>query len=157
MELSTIADWLQIATLISFFFIASQGAFYNLAFGKALRQIPPDHFIALRRTVDPAIRIPLKVLYLGTLPIFIIWVIIIINLYGIENVLPCVAALIVYIIDIVLVVKLSEPLNKLINSSVEIKADVAGQLQQKWINAITVRGYLSVTGFIIMLVYTVYK
>lgn len=152
MKAITFFSLLQFAVVMGYFFIAAQGAFYHLAFGKALKNIPADSFMELRRAIDPAIRVPLKSVYLSTLALMTLTVVTGFIQTGFSTNIWNLLALLMLIADIILVIKVSEPINHAINSLADISHEQGKALQAQWIKAILFRGYLSIAGFILLLV-----
>jgi hypothetical protein len=139
-----------------YFFIAAQGAFYHLGFGKALYNIPADDFIELRKAVDPVIRGRLKVLYLSALAMMFIWFLMSDKSAGFLSYAPVLLAFFLLLADMVLIVKFSEPVNKIINGDLLIESEF-DNARKDWLKFIFLRGYLSISGFLLLLIHLVFK
>jgi hypothetical protein len=143
--------------LALYFFIAAQGAFYHLGFGKALYQIPAEHFIELRKAVDPAVRSNLKAVYLSALVVMLLWLVLIYNTSGFWSYGPVLVAFLLLIADMVLILRVSEPVNELINSNLLNTEAGYSNARSEWLKFILIRGYLSLTGFALLLIHFVCK
>jgi hypothetical protein len=138
-------------TLILYFFIAAQGAFYLLGFGKALYNISSDTFIELRKAVDPVIRGRLKTLYLATLAMTFVWFLLTDKSGGFASYGLILVSFLLLTTDIFLILKVSEPVNVEINviDTFTVKRSVF--LQQEWLKYILIRAGISVSGFLLLL------
>ena len=137
--------------LISYFFLASQGGFYLLAFGKVLKVLSTESFLQIRKATEMFIDTPLKTLYPVTNLCLLIWVVFAEKDDGLRFTLLLMSFMLL-VLDLMLAVKISIPLNKQIarlESSFTAEAFTA---KEKWIRFIIIRGYLSVTGFIFLLI-----
>lgn len=102
--------------VVLYFFVAAQGAFYHVGFGKALFNISPESFIELRKAVDPQVRGKLKALYLSALATMFVLLILSMNSGGLLSYGPMLVAFLLLLADLVLIVMRSERVNELINS-----------------------------------------
>lgn len=137
---------IEVAAVIIYFFLASQGAFYILCFAKALKSLSVQNFAELRKVVDDAIALPLKILYLCAAGIMITWMVLEVR-WPLQLPQALVAgAFLLLATDMVLAFKVSVPLNKAIIQSNTI------HLQQEWLKFIVIRGCLSVGGFVLLVV-----
>lgn len=152
-----IISLVRIIGITLYFFIAAQGAFYHLGFGKALYNIPADDFIELRKAVDPVIRGRLKVLYLTALAVMFVWFMLSDKTAGFLSYAPVLVAFLLLIADMVLILKFSEPVNTLINEG-SLNAETGYEnARDEWLKFIFIRGYLSVSGFLLLLIHLVFK
>lgn len=135
---------IEVASVIIYFFLASQGAFYILCFAKALKSLPVRNFAELRKVVDDAIALPLKILYGCAVAVMITWMVLEVRWPMQLPQALVVAAFLLLIIDMILALKVSVPLNKAIISS------NTNHLQQEWLKFIVIRGCLSVCGFVLL-------
>ncbi|MCF2503434.1 hypothetical protein L0663_08615 [Dyadobacter sp. CY107] len=147
----------RIIGIVLYFFIAAQGAFYHFGFGKALYNIPADDFIVLRKAVDPIVRGKFKVLYLSALAVMFIWFLMSDKSAGFLSYAPVLLAFLFLVADMALILKFSEPVNALINSnSIDTEAGFESA-RSEWLKFILIRGYLSISGFLLLLVHLVFK
>lgn len=140
-------------SLVLYFFIAAQGAFYLLGFGKALYNVPSDTFIELRKAVDPVIRGRLKTLYLATLAMVFLWFLLTDKSGGFVSYGLILVSFLLLTTDIFLILKVSEPVNVEINvvDTFTVKRSIF--LQQEWLKYILIRGGISVSGFLLLLLH----
>lgn len=138
-----------------YFFIAAQDAFYHFGFGKALYNIPSEDFIELRKAVDPIVRSRFKVLYLSALAVMLIWFLMIDKSAGVLSYAPVLIAFLLLAIDMVLIVKFSEPINALINSNAIDSESGFQTARNEWLKFILLRGYLSISGFMLLMIHLV--
>ncbi|MCF0071874.1 hypothetical protein LZD49_15460 [Dyadobacter sp. CY261] len=137
--------------LVLYFFLASQGAFYQVGFGKALFDISPEGFIELRKAVDPRVRENLKAIYLSSLVIMVIWLALTIRSGGLFSYGSVLAAFLLLVADLVLALKASEPVNELINSGLLNTRKGYINARAEWMKYIFIRGNLVIVGFVILL------
>jgi hypothetical protein len=138
---------------VLYFFIAAQGAFYHFGFGKALFGISPEGFIELRKAVDPVVRSRFKGLYFSTLAVMFIWLVLADKSGGFLSYGPVLIALLLIVADMVCIVRFSEPVNELINSDLLNTREGYANARTEWLRFIFVRGYLSVSGFVLLLLH----
>jgi hypothetical protein len=146
---------ISMAGSVLYFFIAAQGAFYLLGFGKALYNISPGHFIELRRAVDPIIGRRMKALYLATLMIMSLWVLLANQSEGFPGYGMVLTALLCLLTDLTLGIKASEPINKIITKETSPEFEQAYELQRDWILFVQIRGCVSVAGFLMLILHAV--
>lgn len=147
----------RIVGIVLYFFIAAQGAFYHFGFGKALYNIPSEDFIELRKAVDPIVRGRFKVLYLSALAVMFIWFLMTNKSAGVLAYAPVLLAFLLLVADMVLILKFSEPVNELINSNSLNTESGFQNARNAWLKFILIRGYLSISGFLLLLVHIVFK
>ena len=143
---------LSFTAMLLYFLIAAQGAFYIFGFGKALYNIPSENFIELRKAVDPVIRSRFKVLYLSALALMFIWLLLTDRTGGFWSYGLILAAFLLLAADLILILKVSEPLNRIINGDVSSLHGSYNELRHQWLKFILIRGYLSVSGFILLII-----
>jgi hypothetical protein len=142
----------KICCLASYFFLASQGAFYIMAFGKVFTTLPTDYFLQIRKLTEKAIEKPLKVLYPFAILSTLLWI-----TYADKEqtsvFAPLFLSFFMLLADLCLALKISIPLNQRIaRLETSYTAEVV-ILKQRWIRFILIRGYFSVTGFGLLLTY----
>ncbi len=142
---------LKFLQLILYFFIASQGAFYLIGFYKILMGIPERDFILLRKAADPVLAPHLKILYV--LALIISLLVIILQLSGQRSVLLIfsIIAFVLFMADTIIALRVSEPLNKVIQVLQEPFTDAA-PIRIKWLWQIYLRAFLSVGSFVSLLI-----
>lgn len=143
----------QVVGVVLYFFLAAQGAFYRIGFGKALFDISPEGFIELRKAVDPRVRRPLKALYISSLATMLTWLVLAVNSGGLLTYGPVLVAFLLLVADLVLALKRSEPVNQLINSDLLNTRQGFVNARDEWMKYIFIRGTLGVAGFLILLLY----
>lgn len=141
------------AASVLYFFLAAQGAFYRVGFGRALFDIAPESFMELRKAVDPRVRKNLKLLYLSALPAMLIWLVLAVKSGEMLSYGPVLVALLLLIADLVLALKASEPVNELINSDLLNTRQGYQNARTKWMKYIFIRGNLAIAGFIVLLLH----
>jgi hypothetical protein len=139
--------------VVLYFFVAAQGAFYHVGFGRALFNISPEGFIELRKAVDPQVRGKLKALYLSALATMFTWLVLAVNSGGLLFYGPVLVAFLLLVSDLVLALKRSEPVNELINSNLLNTTQAYAAARTEWMKYIFVRGSLAVAGFVLLLLY----
>jgi hypothetical protein len=139
--------------LVLYFFVAAQGAFYRVGFGKALFDISPESFIELRKAVDPRVRRPLKTLYVSSLATMLTWLVLTVNSGGLLTYGPVLVALLLLIADLVLALKCSEPVNALINADLLNTRQGCVNARDEWMKFIFIRGSLVVAGFVVLMLH----
>ena len=147
----------RIVGIVLYFFIAAQGAFYHFGFGKALYNIPSEDFIELRKAVDPIVRGRFKVLYLSALAIMFIWFLMSDKSAGFLSYAPILLAFLFLVADMTLILKFSEPVNELINSNSLNTQSGFQNARNAWLKFILIRGYLSISGFLLLMVHLVFR
>ena len=147
----------RIIGIVLYFFIAAQGAFYHFGFGKALYNIPSEDFIELRKAVDPIVRGRFKVLYLSALAIMFIWFLMSDKSAGFLSYAPILLAFLFLVADMTLILKFSEPVNELINSNSLNTQSGFQNARNAWLKFILIRGYLSISGFLLLMVHLVFR
>jgi hypothetical protein len=152
-----ILSLVSIVGVLLYFIIAAQGAFYHFGFGKALYNIPSENFIELRKAVDPIVRGKFKVVYLSALAVMFVWFILVDKSAGFWSYGPVIIALLLLIADLFLIVKFSEPINELVNSNLLNTKESFEEARDQWLKFIMIRGYLSVSGFVVLLLHLVLK
>jgi hypothetical protein len=148
---------ISIVSLVLYFFIAAQGAFYHFGFAKALYNIPAEHFIELRKSVDPVVRGRFKALYLTTLAVVLVWLLISDKSQGFWSYAPVLLAFLLLAGDILLILRFSEPVNELINSDLLNTQTGYITARSQWLKFILIRGYLSMGGFLALLIHFVFR
>ncbi|GAA4798602.1 hypothetical protein GCM10023231_29230 [Olivibacter ginsenosidimutans] len=144
---------MQFIIVLAYFIIAAQGMCYHLALGNALRQIPLDHFLTLRQTIDRYLRKPLKALYLGTPFLILLWIVVNFHQHSCLTASCYSIALLCLFADLWLIVKRSEPINQLINQLLHFQQVEGGHnLQEVWIKTMLQRGLFNIIGFIAILI-----
>lgn len=138
--------------LILYFFLAAQGAFYLLAFGKVFKTLPPDSFLQIRKATETVIEKPLKILYPTATFSMLLWVMYA-NKHDTDSFLLLVVSLLMLLTDLILAVKVSIPLNQRIARFDNSFSTEVLRAKQKWIRLIIFRGYFSVTGFGILVLH----
>ena len=96
------------------------------------------------------IETPLKILYPVTNFCLLIWVVLAEKASG-PSFTFLVSSLMLLLLDLILAIKISIPLNKRISELESSFTDEAFTAKKRWIKFIVIRGYLSVTGFIFLL------
>ena len=147
----------RIIGIVLYFFIAAQGAFYHFGFGKALYNIPSEDFIELRKAVDPIVRGRFKVLYLSALAIMFIWFLMSDKSAGFLSYAPILLTFLFLVADMTLILKFSEPVNELINSNSLNTQSGFENARNAWLKFILIRGYLSISGFLLLMVHLVFR
>ena len=142
----------KITCLTLYFFLASQGGFYLLAFGKVLKVLSTDSFLQIRKATERFIETPLKILYPVTNLCLMIWVVLAEKVSGLSFTF-LVSSLMLLLVDLLLAIKISIPLNKRIAKLESSFTDEAFTAKKRWIKFIVIRGYLSATGFIFLLIH----
>lgn len=150
MDISTL---LKIVAVILYFFVAAQGAFYLFGFTKALYNIPVEGFIELRKAVDPVVRGRFKVLYLSSFTAMVIWFFSMDKSEGISSYGFVLVALLLLVADLFIIIKISEPVNEVINGDILNTSESLNVLRKEWLQTINIRGSLSVTGFVLLLLH----
>lgn len=148
-----ILDMVRAIGLVLYFFVAAQGAFYRVGFGKALFDIAPENFIELRKAVDPRVRRPLKTLYISSLTTMLTWLVLTVNAGGLLTYGPVLVAFLLLIADLVLALKCSEPVNVLINADLLNTRQGYVNARDEWMKFISIRGSLAVSGFVVLMLY----
>ncbi|WP_019941906.1 hypothetical protein [Dyadobacter beijingensis] len=141
---------------VLYFFLAAQGAFYGMGFGKALFDISPEAFIELRKAVDPRVRKNLKRCYLAALATMLTWLVLSVRSGGLFSYGPVLVALLLLVADLILALKRSEPVNELINSDLLNNRQSYVNARDEWMRYIFIRGNLSISGFLVLLLHLVY-
>ena len=144
-----------IVSMLLYFFIAAQGAFYLFGFSKALYNVPVENFIELRKAVDPVVRGRFKILYLSTLFMMTVWFFSMDKSAGFSSYAFVLLALLLLVTDLVLILKLSEPVNEVINGDILNTTESFNAVRKQWLEAIVVRGYLSVTGLTLLIIHLI--
>ena len=142
----------KIVCLTFYFILASQGGFYLLAFGKVLKVLPTESFLQIRKTTEMFIETPLKILYPVTNLFLLIWVVFTEKASGLSFMF-LLSSQMLLLADLILAVKISIPLNKQIAALKSSFTAEALTAKKRWIKFIVIRGYLSVTGFIFLLIH----
>ena len=151
--IDTIVKPLSFTAMLLYFLVAAQGAFYLFGFAKALYNIPSETFIELRKAVDPVVRSRFKVLYLSALAMMFIWLLLIDKTGGFWSYGLILIAFLLLSADLVLILKVSEPVNRIINGDISNLKGSYDQLRHQWLKFISIRGYLSVSGFILLIIH----
>ncbi len=155
--LTFVLHCLQFAILLGYFVIAAQGAFYHLTLGKVLMIIPTSNFLELRQVIDRHIRKPLKVLYLGTPLLMLIWMVLSIGRIPLWDILYTGIALVLLLADIRLILKNSEPINQLVNQLTDLpNVEGGANLQRIWVKTMLHRGCYNGFGFILLIISQVF-
>lgn len=136
---------LRCLSLGCFFFLAAQGGFYMLAQSRVMRELRAADFRHIRQLTDAAVGPKLKLLYPGTLLLLTALLIVETRQQGLLLSSGTALALLLLLADFLLAIVFSIPLNKLIFRT----EDPA--LQVRWISMMSVRGYLCVAGFMILM------
>lgn len=152
-----LVSMVSIVGILLYFVIAAQGAFYHFGFGKALYNIPSENFIELRKAVDPVVRGKFKVVYLSALAVMFLWFLLVDKSAGFWSYGPIPIAFLLLVADLFLIVKFSEPINALINSNLLNTKESFAEARDQWLKFIFIRGYLSISGFIVLLLHLVLK
>ncbi|WP_439556622.1 hypothetical protein [Dyadobacter sp.] len=152
-----IVSIVRLAGFALYFFIAAQGAFYHFGFGKALYQIPAEHFIELRKVVDPAVRSKFKMLYLAALAVMLLWVVLTDKSAGFWSYGLVLLAFLLLVADMVFILRFSEPVNELINSDLLNTERGYSNARSEWLKFIFIRGYLSLAGFALLVIQLAFK
>lgn len=139
--------------LVLYFFVAAQGAFYRVGFGKALFDISPESFIELRKAVDPHVRRPLKVLYISSLATTLTWLVLTVESGRLLTYGPVLIAFLLLIADLVIALKRSEPMNVLINADLLNTRQGYVNARDEWMKFIFIRGSLAVAGFVVLMLH----
>lgn len=148
-----ILDIVRSLGLVLYFFVAAQGAFYRVGFGKALFDISPESFIELRKAVDPRVRRPLKALYVSSLATMLTWLVLTVNSGGLLTYGPVLVAFLMLVADLLLALKCSEPVNVLINADLLNTRQGYVNARDEWMKYIHIRGLMSITGFVVLLLH----
>ena len=125
-----------------------------MAFGKVLKILPPESFMQIRKATEMVIERPLKILYPLTTICLLVWVVSAVNSEKLRSEL-LLLSIILLLSDLLLAVKVSIPLNKQITRIEDSHTSEAVAAKRKWIRFIVIRAYLSVTGFIFLLIYLI--
>ncbi|MGN7886759.1 hypothetical protein [Dyadobacter sp. 22481] len=139
--------------LVLYFFVAAQGAFYRVGFGKALFDISPESFIELRKAVDPRVRRPLRALYISSLATTLTWLVLTVSAGGLLTYGPVLVAFLLLVADLALALKRSEPVNVLINADLLNTHQGYVNARDEWMKFIFLRGSLVVAGFVVLMLY----
>ena len=152
MEMLTL---IKIISILLYFFIAAQGAFYLFGFSKALYNVPVENFIELRKAVDPVVRSRFKVLYLSALAMMCVWFFFMEKSAGFWSYAFVLAALLLLVTDLFLIIKISEPANEIINGDILNNTESLKALRKQWLDAISIRGCLSVSGLTLLILHLI--
>ena len=141
---------LRIVHLLLYFFIAAQGGFYLFGFYRVLSGMPAEAFIRLRKAADPVLAGRLKKLYALTLLFSIAMILYYYRQPHIFEFLMACIAMAFLIIDIVIALMISEPLNAVI-ANVKDDAVQNEDLRRLWLKQIYQRAFLSVGAMIALM------
>lgn len=133
-----------------YFIIAAQAAYFFLGYYQVLKQTSPDEFIYIRKLTDAAVRSKLQLIYITSLVAGIVLAFVDKGHTRTATVL-FMASFLLLVLDIVLAKAGSEPINKTINSLQTAPAAEKVKLQQQWLRYILIRGCLSGSGFLLLL------
>lgn len=148
---------ISIISSLLYFFVAAQGAFYLFGFGKALYNVPVENFMELRKQVDPVVRGRFKVLYLSSIAMMFIWLLMTDKSGGFLSYAFILGAFLLLSTDLFLIIKISEPVNKTINGDISQIMESWNELRHQWLKFIMIRGSLSVSGFVLLLIHLVLR
>lgn len=140
-------------SVMVYFILASQGGFYLLSFHKVLQNLPSKSFIEIRKAIDQVIEAPLKILYPGGLLMILIWLAIAGSTPDVLGYGLLILSFVLLATDLALAVKVSIPLNRTIHNVVTQSGGQATRIQQKWLKFIFIRGCLSISGFIFLILH----
>jgi hypothetical protein len=130
--------------------IASQGIFYLLGLAEALSNVSVATFAETRKTIDDAIANRLRILYYAALLSGIIVLIFSRNELSGKVFICTLIATVLIVIDIVMALKGSIPINTAFKQYPNGNTNWAG-LQAHWLKLIYYRGVLSATALILLL------
>lgn len=140
---------LRILYLLIYLFIASQGMFYLLGINRALLNISIPAFVEQRKSIDAVIGNPLRFLYCSAVAIGLS-----ILCYTYKRpesfiFLSVALSLICILVDMMLAIRKSIPLNKLINAY-PTNHDME-TIRKEWVTWISIRGAIAIAGLFILL------
>jgi hypothetical protein len=142
----TLFPILVVCSATLYFFLASQGGFYLLSFAKVLRNMPTAQFLELRKAIDHVIENRLKILYPATIACMVVMTLMTVNIGSIINRGLLVMSILLLLLDVILALRVSIPLNTVIQHISD--GSEARDIQTRWLRFIGIRAYLSVTGFV---------
>ncbi|CAG4990217.1 hypothetical protein DYBT9275_00480 [Dyadobacter sp. CECT 9275] len=148
--------YVRLLGLFVYFIIASQGAFYLLlGFAKAMSNVSSDTFLEVRSATDLVIGGRLRIFYISALLLLLLWI----GMSFAGGSYHCcyfvILAFLLLAADITLALRVSIPINKLLNNDMLTGSGGITGLQEKWLFYILIRGALCITGFILLLLDTV--
>jgi len=142
--------------VVLYFIIAAQAAYFFLGYYQVLKQTSPDEFISIRKLTDAAVRNKLQLIYITSLVVGI--VLVFVDKAGTRTAtILFTTSLLLLVLDIILAKTGSEPINKTINGLQTAATEEKVKLQQEWLRFILIRGSLSATGFLLLLLRGVIK
>ncbi|CAG4990321.1 hypothetical protein DYBT9275_00503 [Dyadobacter sp. CECT 9275] len=152
MRQADLFPYLKLVCVFIYFALASQGAFYIfLGFSKAMLNVSADTFVEIRRATDSVIGPKLKFGYLAGLALLLAWMFVSFRVQGSKSHYYAAAAFLLLAADMLLAIKLSMPINDLINDTTLKPQNLLTELQQKWLAYIVIRGALCILGLVILL------
>lgn len=140
-------------SVLVYFMLASQGGFYLLSFHKVLQNLPSKNFIEIRKSIDHVIEAPLKILYPGGFLMMLIWLLITDRTPDVLGYGLLTLSFLLLATDLALAVSVSNPLNRTIHNVVAQSGGQAIRIQKKWLKFIFIRGCLSISGFIFLILH----
>ncbi len=148
---------LRLLQIVSYLLIVGQLLFYLFLFSDALRLIPIEHFLELRKTVDSHFLGRFKVMYYTCLLISLVMTIIAARNPGSLWFFISLFALICLIVDTILATRFSMPINSQINHY-SLTSDINWEvLRDRWLQCINYRAIISTTGFLTLVAYYIFK
>jgi hypothetical protein len=150
---STLFQIFAICSASMYFLVASQGGFYLLVFAKVLRIMPTADFLQIRNIIDTVIESRLKILYRGTAVCMISWTLLFENPGIIAGKGLLLLSTLLFLADLILALRVSIPLNKLIRHISDASTSEAGDVKRRWLRFIIIRACISVSGFAILVIH----
>jgi hypothetical protein len=142
----------QFLDLLAYAFVASQPMFYLLAMSKTVKQMRAESFIELRNLLNRHLQISLRVTYYLSLLMSLIWCYFTTESHSEILIITSFLALIMLLVDIVLLLKGDQPINKVISTwNAESYPDNWEDYREKWFFHYHIRQIAGLIGFLSLL------
>ena len=142
---------IRLLQLFSYLVVVSQLLFYLVIFSDAMKLIPLDYFLVLRKVVDTNFSIRFKSMYYACFLLTFILVILTAKKPSSKVFITAVIAFVCLAADMAIAVRGSMPLNVQMNQYASSSNLNWSQVREKWLLFINYRAVIGTTGFITLL------
>jgi hypothetical protein len=153
-----IQNSIQLLDLIAYAFVASQPIFYLLAMSRTVKEMRAESFIELRNLLNRHLQTSLRVTYYFSLLISLVWCYLAIVSHSEILIISSLLALLALIVDITLLLRGDQPINKVISTW---KADSYPpnwqDYRRKWFFHYHIRQVAGLLGFLSLLAGAVFR
>ncbi|MGZ5286837.1 MAG: hypothetical protein ACXWB9_06620 [Flavisolibacter sp.] len=154
----TVIKIIRFLQMFTYLVVVSQLMYYVFVMGTALQKVGINNFLELRKVVDPLVQQRHVPFYYAAILLLVLLILLTLKQWNSFRFITTVVALLCLVADIMMGLRESNQLNQVVNQYAFTPHPVDWeQLRIDWINKITIRGWISMTGFMALVAGLIWK